>query len=790
MTETTIRPWKLRAILIVFAALGILYSATMPIFEASDEVWHYPMVEVIARTGQLPVQPLEPGQTSGPWRQEGSQPPLYYALGAALTFWIDTGDMAEVRHLNPHVKAGEATPERSNVNLVVHDPTIEGLPWTGTVLAVHLVRVLSVALGTWAVYLTWALVTELFPTRPWLALTTAAVHAFTPMYLFISSSVNNDNLIVPLATLTLLLIVRRVKAPGRMSGNASLLPYVAIGAVLGLGLLTKASAIALIPFAGAALAWETWRLPRGTKVARRAAFFVVRLVAFVVPAIAISGWWFYRNYRLYEDWLGLNAFYAVLGTRDVPASFIQLWSERFAFAAGYWGNFGGLNVPFPHWIYTVLNGLAIVAAVGLLLRLGLWLANGLGVVRRPRSNDTDRAESPLRQLWPFTWDDITAARVLAWMWPCAVLVSWARWATVTWSSQGRLIFSAIPLWSLALVLGWTAWMPQRRSRYGAGLAATGALFLAILSTAALPLIILPAYRPPDDRTGNVSSTFTLTDATFGQALRLVGYRLSTQQLQPGESVELELLWTATGTTPTDHSIFIHILGEGDRIIAQRDSFPARGLVSTTQLQAGDGWRERYLIALPTTAYAPDRLEVAVGLYETATGERLPRVDSGTPTGSDTIHFGEIALVPRDEGLGNQIDVRFGPGIALTGYELSDLVVSSGGSLEVTLSWLCTAPLPTDYTISVQLIDAHWNKAGQSDSWPLDGEAPTSAWKTGRTIEERRTLEIGPDAVPGTYDLRLAIYYVDESGDLVHLPVRLSNDTMATKSVVLTTIRVR
>ncbi|MGC9348522.1 MAG: glycosyltransferase family 39 protein [Anaerolineae bacterium] len=784
MPESLTPRTLLHVILIAFAVLGTLYSATVPIFEASDEVWHYPMVEVIARTWQLPVQPLEPGQTSGPWRQEGSQPPLYYALGAALTFWIDTSDMAQVRHLNPHVKAGEVTPERSNVNLVIHNPAIEGLPWTGSVLAVHLVRLLSVALGAWAVYLTWTLVSELFPTHPWVALATAAVHAFTPMYLFISSSVNNDNLVVPLATLTLLLIVRRVKAPAMRRERSSLKAYGAIGVVLGLGLLTKASAIALIPFAGAVLAWETWRLPQETKITGRSGFFVSRLIAFLTPALAISGWWFYRNYRLYGEWLGLNAFYAVLGTRDVPASLDQLWSERFAFAAGYWGNFGGLNVPLPNWAYATLNGLAILAAGGLLLRLGLWMAKGL------QADDPGARWRLLPQLWPFAWDDMTAARVLAWMWPVAVLVSWSRWATITWSSQGRLIFSAIPLWSLALVLGWTAWIPRRLQASRPRIAAVGALFLTSLSIATLPFVILPAYRPPGDRTGGMNATFTPIEAEFGETLRLDGYRLTTHQLHPGEAAELELAWTAKQPTLTDHSIFIHLLGEGDRIVAQRDSFPGRGLVSTTRLQPGQTWRERYVIALPTTAYAPDHLEVSVGVYETETGERLSRTDAGATSGSGIARFGEMDLVPREEDVANRIDVRFGPGIALTGYDLSDVSVEPGEELDVTLNWLCTAPLPADYTISVQLIDAHWNKAGQSDSWPLAGSAPTSGWETGQTIEERRVLQISPDAAPGAYDLRIAIYHVSEAGELIHLPVQLSGDTMPSKAVVLTSIRVR
>jgi hypothetical protein len=203
MRKLFLSPWPIIAL---FCILGIVYSVAVPIFEASDELWHYPMVQHLARTWTLPVQPLDPGTPSGPWRQEASQPPLYYALSAALTAWIDTSDMEQVRHLNPHVAAGEVTPDGSNVNLVVHNPALERFPWKGTVLAVHLVRLFSVALGAWAVYLTWALVRELYPGPPWLALAAAAITPSRRCYLFISASVNNDNLVVPLCSWALRLM--------------------------------------------------------------------------------------------------------------------------------------------------------------------------------------------------------------------------------------------------------------------------------------------------------------------------------------------------------------------------------------------------------------------------------------------------------------------------------------------------------------------------------------------------------------------------------------------------------
>ena len=93
----------LASIVAAFVVLAAIYSVVVPPFEASDELWHYPMVKVLADTWTLPVQDLA---NVGPWRQEGSQPPLYYFLAALATAWVDTSDMPEVRHLNPHVDNG------------------------------------------------------------------------------------------------------------------------------------------------------------------------------------------------------------------------------------------------------------------------------------------------------------------------------------------------------------------------------------------------------------------------------------------------------------------------------------------------------------------------------------------------------------------------------------------------------------------------------------------------------------------------------------------------------------
>src|SRR5687768_3862668 len=95
-------PWA-AAIVSLYLILATLYSIVTPVFEASDEISHYPVVEHIATTGELPIQ--RPGVETL-WEQEGSQPPLYYLLSAGLTFWIDTSDLEALLWRNPHAKLG------------------------------------------------------------------------------------------------------------------------------------------------------------------------------------------------------------------------------------------------------------------------------------------------------------------------------------------------------------------------------------------------------------------------------------------------------------------------------------------------------------------------------------------------------------------------------------------------------------------------------------------------------------------------------------------------------------
>ena len=97
------RPF-LALIMFAFLVLGTIYILSTPVFEASDEIFHYPVVKYIADGRGLPVQDAK---AEAAWEQEGSQPPLYYILAALVTSWINTDDMDAVRWRNPLSNIGK-----------------------------------------------------------------------------------------------------------------------------------------------------------------------------------------------------------------------------------------------------------------------------------------------------------------------------------------------------------------------------------------------------------------------------------------------------------------------------------------------------------------------------------------------------------------------------------------------------------------------------------------------------------------------------------------------------------
>jgi hypothetical protein len=846
MSEQTCRRW-LALILIFYTLLGVTYALTTPPFEASDELWHYPLIHHLADGNPLPVQVFDPAQ-AGPWNQEASQPPLYYYLGAALTFWIDTGDMEQVRRLNPHVDTGVLTRD-GNINLAIHAP--DANPWQGTLLAIRIVRLFSVLLGLATVYLTFCIAIlvagnrySVFSNRltdhrsritghgspvtdhRLLALGATAVTAFLPMFIFISGAVNNDNLIIPLAALALLLLIWAVVQPGRLDplpggsdppesfayrlpwGNTAVSEttyWLILGVVIGLAALTKISGVGLLGLAWGTLVvtrWQAWQI-EGSERITGAVFggwlvqATLRFALLLLPVLLIAGWWYWRNVQLYGDWTGWNAFIAVLGQRNQPAGLAQLWGERWGFMLSYWGLFGGVNVPMSTWIYRLLNGVAVVSVAGLLVHLAkiVWtwprtwhnLRTTHYTLRSTDFSNGNWFDTAVSHIFHFAQHHF--GLVVCLLWAAATVIGLIQWATTTWSSQGRLVFSALPAISTLMVVGLVSWLPPRPVRWT--LAGLGGFMLVIAALAPF-LWIRPAYQPPFA----IPTLAHSVDYNFNDQIRLTGFEVERANesshflpltsdsllLKPGDALWIRLAWEVQAPMARNWSLFLHLNDPVlQRPIAQRDMYLGRGLLATSFLEPGQQVVDTHYVKIPATAIAPTDLELAVGLYDFHTWERLPLTGGG-----DAARLTTLTLAATDGEYPNPVDINFENRLRLRGFDVMPRLTSPGETVAVTLYWEGIRPLTHDYIIFAQIVDEDTTRWASQDLGP---QPSTSAWQPGRVQTVTMQLPLDEATPPDLYPLIIGAYTITEAGDFARLQIIASDGRRTDNFLQLTQIRV-
>ena len=120
-----------------------------------------------------------------------------------------------------------------------------------------------------------------------------------------------------------------------------------------------------------------------------------------------------------------------------------------------------------------------------------------------------------------------------------------------------------------------------------------------------------------------------TSVQFGDHIRLVGYDLSANTLQPGQQVDVRLYWNAPTPPVDNYSLFVHLVPADDEtVLAQFDGLPAMPERLTLTWDAPS----ETLISPPLPLQIPDNLSsgsyrVMMGLYNFETGVRLPVQDA-------------------------------------------------------------------------------------------------------------------------------------------------------------------
>jgi mannosyltransferase len=138
------------------------------------------------------------------------------------------------------------------------------------------------------------------------------------------------------------------------------------------------------------------------------------------------------------------------------------------------------------------------------------------------------------------------------------------------------------------------------------------------------------------------------ETDFAGGIRLLGYGLAASTVSPGDVVDLTLYWQAQQPVEHRYKVFTHLLGEawngetGNLLWGQQDNEPVNGSRPTSTWSPGEIILDSYSIALDPRAPA-GRYTVEIGLYNPATGERVPVVDRDGIVVADHIDLAYVTV---------------------------------------------------------------------------------------------------------------------------------------------------
>jgi 4-amino-4-deoxy-L-arabinose transferase-like glycosyltransferase len=462
--------------------VSVGWALLVPPWQSPDENSHFAYVQELAEEGDLPGKESRPIYSSEQaLATERSNADQTAAVPQTKPEWSEQA-YERWRQLDAALP-DTARKDGGGPNPAATNPPayylLETIPYQvasgGDIFdRLYLGRLVSALLAIVTATGAWLLAGELFGPRRLLQLAAAAVTGLQPMVTFLSATATPDALLFALWSVALWLGVRILKR-GLTTRDA-----VALFAIVGIAIATKATSYALLPAALLVLGVGAARLrARGEPG-------VLAVVAVALAALALPvGTWLVTAAVL--DRPAVNRVDASadrpapsltsLNPRELGSYMWQFYLPRLGFQRDFgglpdmpvyniwvkqgWAAFGWLEVQFPDWVYAVLGLLSATSlAAGAVL---LW--------RRRRELD-----------WAVVAFLATAALVLL------AGLHWTEYRTLAGGAgpfnQGRYLLPLLPLGGAA-VAALLSLLPAGRRAPAAGVLLGG---LAVLQVASLAIV--------------------------------------------------------------------------------------------------------------------------------------------------------------------------------------------------------------------------------------------------------------------------------------------------------------
>ena len=580
---TAAQKCALGIILFASSILAIAYNVLQPIWEAPDEPAHFGYIHYVELHHDLPQVTEGIQAYNQPWNttNEYYQAPLYYVILAAALSGVDLAPDAQP-HLNPYV----AWPDHPWREAVALHRTDEIWPYRGLAEFVHAGRLVSTAFGLIALLATFALV-RVVTQNVSIALFATAWLASTPVFLLMSSHLDNDAAAMATGAATLF-VCARVLVGRRPARPADL---ILLSLSLAAALLSKLDTVFLIPLVAVTvfLAANPDASPRRS-LARRAAS---SMLVVVLPIAALGAWWL----RYGQGSPGASNVKGGFSVLDVVTVIQRIDGERLLSALGNWQAtvWGGVG-----WGALTLWPAVVYAALALPF-VGLVTVGLVAIAR------AWRAPTGFNQKW-------AGALLVASIIPL-FYATIARQAdpSIGLDSNARFTLPAMPVVALLVALG----VQQIRTARLRQAVAPGYLLITFgvaLATAVVLLPKIPAPTIPARLAASASEASQRPVATFDDGVVLLSATAGPAVLAPGRDVSVELRWRVAAASARDFTVFLQLIDQGNRSrIAGFDSIPYESSFPPRLWQAGEIVDEHRSLLVPTDL-PPGRYSLVLGSY--------------------------------------------------------------------------------------------------------------------------------------------------------------------------------
>jgi 4-amino-4-deoxy-L-arabinose transferase-like glycosyltransferase len=347
--------------------IGLLWMAVIPPLDALDEPAHLQAIMQV--------------------RKQHILPEIHYGLGnTAREILSPPGDPETVAYI---AKLRPKLPINDDYLLVPDESWQPPLFYLAAGLVTQLLppdprtvlyagRLLAVLFGAATVYFCWLAIREFAPEAPMLAVASAGVVALLPALCFDSAHVSNDSAAQLTATAAFYVWIRGLRHPEfdrRLFGA---------GTMVGLALLAKLTAVALIPGLALVVLFRLFQVRPSVlglgRWLKRGAYMIIGAALGITLA---CGWWFLRNVFTYGEPTGTAETLRSFAGRFPKADFTLPRTARDLLRytlENLWGRFGWNDITLSQEVYRVCNSTALfLVSLSILTGIGVF---GLWVTRR------------------------------------------------------------------------------------------------------------------------------------------------------------------------------------------------------------------------------------------------------------------------------------------------------------------------------------------------------------------------------------------------------------------------